>query len=197
MYLYFFVYFVLLALVGQFLYRFPKGSFLLWLNRGHTPLKDVFFKYYTNLGETYSYLIPLGLSLYYEWFPWWSVIVLLLMESGTVHFFKKLVRKGEYRPKRYFRQMIDLHYVKGVKVHRINSFPSGHSATAFAITNYLNLFIDNPLIGILLIVIAVLIGLSRIYLCQHFLRDVFAGSMVGFISALIVKYLVHGDLAVI
>jgi membrane-associated phospholipid phosphatase len=191
MYAYYLLYVVCLLASGYLLYRFPKGTFLLWLNRKHGSFQDTFFKYYTNLGETYSYVILLVVGYFYPWFPWWSVIVLLLLESGIVHFFKKIVLRGEYRPKRYFRSIVKLNFVEGVKVHRINSFPSGHTATAFAITNFLNLYLRDTIIGMALFFVAVLIGISRIYLCQHFLRDVFAGSMVGIVSSILVYQMIQ------
>lgn len=61
------------------------------------------------------------------------------------------------------------------------SFPSGHTSAAFSITFVFWYFY--PLIFIPILVIAVLIGFSRIYLGMHYPSDVFAGVVIGFISA--------------
>ena len=75
------------------------------------------------------------------------------------------------------------------------SFPSAHTANAFFIAHYLvaGLFIfekqkKNPnfsnyflLVG--LYVCAVLVGLSRLYYNVHYLSDVLAGGIIGYLAA--------------
>lgn len=80
-----------------------------------------------------------------------------------------------------------IHTIKGVIMHQINSFPSGHTATAFTIfllTVYL--FKNNKLVLIGLIY-AMLCGYSRIYLGQHFPMDVGGGIIVAIITVEISK----------
>lgn len=80
-----------------------------------------------------------------------------------------------------------IHTVKGVVMHQLNSFPSGHTATAFTIfllTVYL--FKNNKLVLIGLIY-AMLCGYSRIYLGQHFPMDVGGGIIVAIITVEISK----------
>ncbi len=82
-----------------------------------------------------------------------------------------------------------IHTVKGVVMHQLNSFPSGHTATAFTIfllTVYL--FKNNKLVLIGLIY-AMLCGYSRIYLGQHFPMDVGGGIIVAIITVEISKRL--------
>lgn len=59
------------------------------------------------------------------------------------------------------------------------SFPSGHTTVAFSLAVLLsdiNQSLKNYLFGI-----AVLVGLSRIYLGVHYLTDVIAGALIGYI----------------
>ena len=82
-----------------------------------------------------------------------------------------------------------IHTVKGVVMHQLNSFPSGHTATAFTIfllTVYL--FKNNKLVLIGLIY-AMLCGYSRIYLGQHFTMDVGGGIIVAILTVEISKRL--------
>lgn len=82
-----------------------------------------------------------------------------------------------------------IHTVKGVVMHQLNSFPSGHTATAFTIfllTVYL--FKNNKLVLIGLFY-AMLCGYSRIYLGQHFPMDVGGGIIVAIITVEISKRL--------
>jgi len=75
-----------------------------------------------------------------------------------------------------------LHFVPGVEVHYINSFPSGHSATIFSIAVLVALMIQKRAYHVALLLMAVLVGASRIYLAQHFLIDVASGAAMGFVS---------------
>lgn len=68
-----------------------------------------------------------------------------------------------------------------------HSFPSGHSinsmSAAFA------LFLNNKKIGIPAVILATLIGFSRMYLFVHFPTDVFGGFAIAIIVAIGVDYL--------
>lgn len=62
------------------------------------------------------------------------------------------------------------------------SFPSGHTAAAFVMATQIVLFF--PVLSILAIFWALLIGLSRILLGVHFPGDILAGILLGILSAL-------------
>ena len=96
------------------------------------------------------------------------------------------------RPSVYFNDLIEQgswHLVDGVQLHQLYSFPSGHTTSIFSICVLLSLFINSRKIKYSLCFIAILTGLSRVYLAQHFLVDVFAGSLIGF-SAVIISYFI-------
>ena len=64
------------------------------------------------------------------------------------------------------------------------SFPSGHSAASFACSAvYLKMLPRKA--GVPLFVLAVLVGLSRIYLCVHYPSDVVCGALIGVLCALL------------
>lgn len=63
------------------------------------------------------------------------------------------------------------------------SFPSGHSANAFATAIVLNGFAS---LGNIPILIAVIVAFSRVYLGQHFVSDVLAGSTIGIVIATLI-----------
>ena len=57
------------------------------------------------------------------------------------------------------------------------SFPSGHTMTAFAVWGVLA--VGLPVLSQLYLVIAILIGLSRVFLGLHYPTDVLAGALLG------------------
>lgn len=68
--------------------------------------------------------------------------------------------------------------------HSVFSFPSGHTAAAFTFAVIFSRYY--PKYKAIFYSIAVLTGLSRIYLGVHYLSDVLFGAFVGIISALFI-----------
>ena len=92
---------------------------------------------------------------------------------------KHLIFPDALRPVAYFKGIHTLHLVDGVVMHAYNSFPSGHSATAFGIFVMLIFLIKNRRLKLLWLAVALLTAFSRVYLSQHFMEDVLAGSLIG------------------
>jgi len=67
-----------------------------------------------------------------------------------------------------------------------NSFPSGH--TCAAITMAFVLAQTFPHAALLLFILAVMVGISRIYLGVHYPTDVLAGAAIGYFSFTIAPY---------
>jgi undecaprenyl-diphosphatase len=64
------------------------------------------------------------------------------------------------------------------------SFPSGHTLSSFAVAEMLSMyFIQYKFI---FMSVAVLIALSRLYLCVHYPTDVIAGSVIGVLCSKII-----------
>jgi hypothetical protein len=60
------------------------------------------------------------------------------------------------------------------------SFPSGHTATAFAVSTVLANRIDNPIATVALYGLAGFTGYQRIYDNKHWFSDVFVGAAIGY-----------------
>jgi membrane-associated phospholipid phosphatase len=64
-------------------------------------------------------------------------------------------------------------------VAHADSFPSGHTTSAFALATTIAIISKDKKIGLFCFILAALTGYSRIYLGQHFLEDVGFGSLLG------------------
>ncbi|MEH0155709.1 phosphatase PAP2 family protein [Limibacter armeniacum] len=172
----------LLLLIGAGVVSFlPKGDLLIFLNTYHNKVLDHFFYYLTNMGDgliflplvLIAFLIDKRLGIYY--------LLVGLMHAALVSIGKYILFENSPRPIIYLKQYT-LHLVEGLKVHKWNSFPSGHTATVFAACTAIILFLKSKLLQVLMIIIACLAGISRVYLCQHFFQDVFIGAVLGVVS---------------
>ncbi|MCD6090212.1 MAG: phosphatase PAP2 family protein [Bacteroidales bacterium] len=162
---------------------FTEKEFLnLWLNQHHSPFLDVFFKYTTHLGNAWLLLPLLIFALSRNYFLSLVLFVTTIFESVLVQvvlkngFFSDIVR-----PIKYISQSDILHRVEGISVHSLHSFPSGHAQTAFLIFTFLALFCKRSSSAYILLFLAALVALSRVYLLQHFFIDVWFGAIIGYI----------------
>jgi membrane-associated phospholipid phosphatase len=101
-----------------------------------------------------------------------------------VQILKRIVFADYPRPAGYFQDTVQLHLVEGVRLLYGHSFPSGHSASAFALFLTLSVLSRNRFIQVISFVLACAVAYSRVYLSQHFLSDILAGSLIGVIGTL-------------
>jgi membrane-associated phospholipid phosphatase len=69
--------------------------------------------------------------------------------------------------------------VEGVNQHSLQSFPSGHTAAAFSVFMMLALISKNNTAKLFLFFGAVIVSYSRVYISQHFIVDITAGSILA------------------
>lgn len=167
------------------------GDVVLWINARHTVQGDFFFKYWTYLGDG----VLLGVvALYFlctHLFRFYFMLIAIALQTVFVHIFKQWLFAGEPRPKVFFESMADqLNYVEGVAVRGYDSFPSGHTASAFTLAFVLIWVTRNAWLRVLLLCAAVLVGISRIYILQHFARDVFFGSAFGILAVVLAWFMI-------
>jgi len=165
-----------------------KANLHLWITSFNSPAADVFFHFYTYVGDWIPYAVVGGL-LFYRYRMALFVLVSQLA-TGLVSIIIKQTW-NEPRPILYFKENfpdIQLHQIVGEHLHSSHSFPSGHTITAFAFFLALSFFTKRPALHFLYFVLALLVGYSRIYLSQHFEIDVLAGSFIGVSVTILCKY---------
>ncbi len=160
---------------------FSKADLHILSNEANNPFFDVFFKYTTYLGEGTTIAILFIILLFAKYRYALIFLAAGLLTSLIVYIFKKIVFHEMYRPSRYFElyESYKLHFIEGVKLHSLQSFPSGHTATAFNVFLMMALMIKNNILKLFFFIIAALVAYSRVYISQHFLIDITAGSVIG------------------
>jgi membrane-associated phospholipid phosphatase len=124
------------------------------------------------------------------------LVVVFLLSGLVVQLLKRFVFADVARPMKYFEGNHYLYLIKGVHQYCCNSFPSGHSATAFGIFLCFAMVAKQNWLKFLLFIFACLIAYSRVYLSQHFLIDAMGGSLIGVITAIACYpwiYSIHKD----
>lgn len=156
----------------------------LLLNSYHTDILDTFFRYFTQVGGW----VPCAVAGVLLVFKKWRVAVVILAGQLTATLIttplKRIIRAP--RPSVVLQELgIQFPTVEGVDLHTTLSFPSGHTSAVFAFCFAMAIFCPKWWQKILCLLVAIVGGYSRIYLSQHFLEDVLAGSVVGIVAVLI------------
>jgi len=103
---------------------------------------------------------------------------------------------NDLRPKAFFKGIADLYFVPGVENYSNFSFPSGHTTVAFTLYLCLALIVSNPFIKGFLFILSLTVSFSRVYLSQHFLGDIYAGSLIAVCITLTIYYFLENSLYV-
>ncbi len=172
------------CLIIQF--RFSQFEITLFVNSFHNSFLDIFFTWMTDFGDgIFASAIVLMLILFKRKY-WLSSIVCIFLPALITQLLKHYFFSDFERPSLVMKNFPQLHYVDGVYINELNSFPSGHATQAFALLTFIALITPYKKYQLLILVVAILVAVSRIYLLQHFFQDVLAGSFIGLsISTLI------------
>lgn len=182
---YFFIsYFILLVFGAFILITYPKTDAFILMNPWHYRVLDYFFIVYTYLGDG-LFVTAFAVILFFSKKRYLSLMIISSYAlSGIIAQILKFFI-DEARPAFYLAKTNYSYFIDGVTLHNFHSFPSGHTTSAFALAATLGFSVKNKNYSIVFLLLATLVGYSRIYLGQHFMNDVLAGSIIGMLSAII------------
>ncbi|MGM0368868.1 MAG: phosphatase PAP2 family protein [Bacillota bacterium] len=106
----------------------------------------------------------------------------VIVALAASHLVVQIIKRVANRPRPY----ITLQYIKELTIpFEPHSFPSGHTTAIFSLAVTLSFYL--PAFSLILILLATLVGISRVYLGVHYPSDVLMGGLLGSCFA----YLIH------
>ncbi|MEO5650967.1 MAG: phosphatase PAP2 family protein [Ginsengibacter sp.] len=180
----FFIGYFLLVIIALFIIiGYSKADGFILLNPFHSHILDQVFIPLTYLGDG-IFVIALSVVLFFLKRRFLSLMILssYFLSGIIAQVLKYFII--EPRPSIYLEKMNYPHFIEDVTLRNFHSFPSGHTASAFALATVLVFSIKNKSFSLFFLMMAALAGYSRIYLGQHFIDDVFAGSIIGILSSI-------------
>lgn len=154
---------------------------------------DFFMGYFTKLGDDGIFLIILSLILIvFKKTRKVGAAMLGAIIIGAL-FTNISIKPIIARPRPYIDETHIFHQWwldAGAHVESEFSFPSGHTTSAMAVMTGL-FFTTNKKYSWTAFIFAIVMGITRIYLCVHFPSDVLGGLIVGFLAGLISSLIVN------
>ena len=190
----FFLVFLFFFFIAVFiLVNYSKADGFYLLNTWHAPFLTYIFIYSTYLSDGF-FCILIGLLLFILKKRTLGVMVIVTYAlSGIIAQVLKYFII-EARPAVLLRDSTYRYFIDDVTLHNLHAFPSGHTASAFALAATLSFAARNKNISFLFLVGAILVGYSRVYLAQHFMNDVLAGAVIGIISSIVCQLFLSGPI---
>ena len=147
---------------------------VLWMQQA-SPSLDGLFKTLTFFGSQEFYLLLMP-------FVYWCVdralgtrLMVLLVFSALANTVVKVIA-DQPRPYTYDPR------VKAIETQPSNGFPSAHAQNATAVWGFLGGWARRRWVWALGVVVAIAVGISRVYLGVHFPTDVLAGYVIGVLA---------------
>lgn len=176
---------LLITACGYFLSIYSRADGFMFMNSFHSTVLTVFFQNITFCGDgLFTLILFVIIMVSFKKHRELGVLLLIgYLSSGILsQIIKHFVTSP--RPSVYFESHHYAYYLDTFSNCRIGfrSFPSGHTASAFAMVTVFTNYFKKRHIWAFSLLFAAAIGYSRIYLAHHFLIDVLAGAILGVLS---------------
>ncbi|MBL7813453.1 MAG: phosphatase PAP2 family protein [Saprospiraceae bacterium] len=185
----------ILTFFAVFFYELNKPLLdtTLYLGEHRSVFGDAFFSFWTLLGEAYPYLV---IAFIFYFVNKDKKNALKIGSTGIVLLILTFILKELFEHPRPAAVLEDMgfassfNFVDGIDLHKApTSFPSGHTASAFALWGLMSFYFHrNRILQVVFFIMAFLVGFSRVYLTQHFPQDALFGSAIGIFIALLAEY---------
>jgi membrane-associated phospholipid phosphatase len=180
----------LFLLVGFFIWRdLSYGDDILFFNPYRQEPLNTFFIIITHFGEPPAHIVLILFCFAIRKNHYAFSLILVGFLALVVSWFSK----GQFdhlRPISWFGDLgrgNELVTIPGLRLNRgYTTFPSGHTLSAFSLYGVVALILareDRAKWGLFCAILAILVGISRIFLVQHFLPDVLTGALIGLLLA--------------
>lgn len=182
------LYLVFLVIAGWALFQFHKVEIHAYMNTWNQSSMDTTMVFVTQWAEGIAIGLVILIALSYRVQAGLFILFSTAFSGLITQLLKRQVFPHIDRPSKVFQDLPEysLTFVKGFELHERFSFPSGHTTAAFALWLSAAIVVNKPKLAPVFAIIAIGIGYSRIYLSQHFLQDVVAGSLIGSAVTLVV-----------
>ena len=179
---------MIVFIVPQFI--LSQEDLFLTINSLNSTVLDFTFTWLTHLGDGLFFTFIIVVYLFSSYSRSLTGLIIFLTTSIFAQVLKRIFFSDSIRPYGELGSIHDLHIPNGVEPLSTYSFPSGHTVTAFAIATFFVLISKRKDLGAFILILAWLVGYSRIYLTHHYPVDVWVGSMIGTIGGLLLYWLV-------
>ncbi len=149
----------------------------MWTNIRHNQFFDEFFMYCTMIGDPFTMILVTIGTLFIKYRYSLLIGLAYAYSQVIVQILKRIFNSP--RPSKFFEGLNPIRTIQDYPLYEWNSFPSGHSTSAFALAVVLSYLLPYKRRHWIIIPIAILTAFSRVYLSQHFFQDVFAGAVLG------------------
>jgi len=182
---FFIPYLILIAICLVIKLTYTREEIYFAVNARNWNWADNIAPYITDLGDGWTTIILCIILLLISYRKAFILAGGYALTSGIVAQPLKFMFDAP-RPKLYFHDQLDrIHFVTGIRQLSYHSFPSGHTVTAFSTAIIIAYWARHKFWGGPLLLLAALVGYSRMYLSQHFFEDVTAGSAIGVVVTVI------------
>ena len=181
----FFTCFLLVLILSLYIeLTHDKQSAFIFLNPLHNSLLDHTFVFFTILGNGWIMVIVSLVCFLFKKKKLSLLVLTSFLLSGLIAQVLKYFYP-EARPAIFFEHSNYHYFITNITLNSSTSFPSGHTASAFAFAGVLAFYFRNKWLSLPLFLYACLVGYSRIYIGDHFLDDVIWGAVIGLASAMV------------
>ena len=174
---------VIATAFGLILWKFDFEILFFIKDHVRNSFLDVIVPFYTNLGDDGIIWIAVGLIMLIPkktrkcGIMVLAALLVMLVVNNII--LKNLIARP--RPCATYPELVEL-----VHIPTSYSFPSGHTVSAMAVA--FTILTQHKKLGIVAVIMAFLMGLSRLYVGVHFPTDVYGGIIVGATIAFAVYY---------